>query len=210
MTRRQGCLNGGRENATPDGEKVEYGAGLDVETNEDFLPLTRAGPVPYLARVAKDFMSATFGVGGTDAQPVAAAFAEQASSEQELGLAGCAARAVEMYRGSSFGKKSGLWRRLTDREVAERFASLAAACGGDEAAALEMMRKCRMLMQLQAGEIEQSMEEWVGHFEGDREDTVATLRKSPNLILSKPSGPVAVTKGLASLAGLFDFGGGRE
>jgi hypothetical protein len=50
---------------------------------------------------------------------------------------------------------------------------------------------------------------WVGHFEGDRAAAVATLRKNPNLLLSVPSGPVAVTQALAAFVGLFDFGGGK-
>ena len=60
-------------------------------------------------------------------------------------------------------------------------------------------------LELPTEETLEMLDKWVEHFGGDKAGAVDTLRKNPNLLLSEPSGPVEVTKALASFASLFDF-----
>ena len=101
--------------------------------------------------------------------------------------------------------RSDLWTRQTDGQVLQKFGSITEAIGGDEEAAADMLRKCKMLFQLPTEETLEMLDKWVEHFGGDKAGAVDTLRKNPNLLLSEPSGPVEVTKALASFASLFDF-----
>lgn len=177
---------------------ASYGAAYADQ--DDFVPAA-PGALPYIARVAKDVVrvSNPFKVqeGTGNIRSTGSASDDYDAATRE---------ALDIYASSDFGKASALWRRLDEAEVVRRFKALVESTGGDSSAAVEMSRKCRMLLQLQPFEVELAFDKWVDHFGGDRADAVESLRKNPNLLLSEPSGPVEVTKALTAIAGLFNFG----
>ena len=184
------CARNGFYNAVPAGEEEN----MEKYSKGEVEP----GALPYASRVAADFFRA--------ANP----FSNKPAPEQRVddtwqGLSPSAQRVLEAYQQTGFGRTSDLWTRQTDEEVLEKFERIVSAFDGDDEAAVDMFVKCKMLFQLDATETVEQFEKWVEYFEGDKPVAVEVLRKNPNLMLSEPSGPIGVTKAIASFTGIFDF-----
>jgi len=184
---------------TPETPELPDSYGAAYAGQDDFVPAA-PGALPYIARVAKDIVRVSNPFRVEDDSRSVPLTKDSADACDEATRA-----ALDIYAASNFGKASALWRRLDDAEVVRRFQALVETTGGDSSAAVEMSRKCRMLLQLQPFEVESAFDKWVEYFDGNRAEAVESLRKNPNLLLSEPSGPVEVTKAMAAIAGLFDF-----
>ena len=89
--------------------------------------------------------------------------------------------------------------KLTETEVMERHAALA-ALAASESAATTMMCKSLLLVQLDTAKLAKQWDTWLEYL---GEGTVETLENNPNLLLGEPSGPPGVTKAIAGFMGMF-------
>ena len=89
--------------------------------------------------------------------------------------------------------------KLSETEVVERHAALA-ALAASESAATTMMCKSLLLVQLDTAKLAKQWDTWADYL---GEGTVETLENNPNLLLGEPSGPPGVTKAIAGFMGMF-------